>query len=508
MNTFMNGLKNFDNMTYTENGAAALKSTGSAVYDMFAVGASYRNRSDEDIILLFKNALEENESLALKCLFYIRDIRSGQGERRFFRVAYKWLANTYPTIAERNLNQLSEYGRWDDLVYICIDTPLENKAMKIIRDQVNLDLESTTPSLLSKWLPSENASSEDTKRAAHIVRKHLGLTSKQYRKVLSELRGRINVLERLMSAGRWSEIEFDKIPSKAGLVYKNAFARRDIIAAKYEAFAKDKSTKVNAGALYPYEIVAKAVNYFGGYYGRGKNDATDRAMIEKYWESLPDYFKDNEGAKMICVVDTSGSMTGYDAAAPINVAISLGMYCAERLTGPFKNHYISFASRPQLIDTTQGVDFVDRVRRIYETNLCDNTNLEAVFDLLLQIAQQPGTKKEDIPTQVVVMSDMQIDSMTGPSYRHRGASHRWTEETASTEMEKIKAKWAAAGFQCPSITYWNLDARGDANIIDKGPGVSFVSGFSPVIMKQILSGKSGMDLCLETLMSDRYKAIA
>jgi len=498
MNTFMNGLKNFGNMTYTENGAAALKSTGSAVYDMFAVGASYRNRSDEDIILLFKNALEENESLALKCLFYIRDIRGGQGERRFFRVAYKWLANTYPAIAERNLNQFSEYGRWDDLVYICLNTPLEDKAMKIIRDQINLDLESKTPSLLSKWLPSENASSEDTKRAAHIVRKHLGLTSKQYRKVLSELRKRINVLERLMSSNQWDKIEFDQIPSKAGLVYKNAFARRDIIAKKYEAFAKDKSTKVNAGALYPYEIVAKAVNYFGGYYGYGRGDDTDRAMIEKYWESQKDYLK-GSNLSMLCVCDTSGSMRGYNASAPINVAIGLSMYAAERANGPFHNHYISFSSRPQLIDI-KGVDFVDKVQRIYDTNLCSDTNIEKVFDLLLSIAQQPGVKKEDIPGTIVIISDMQINAATG-------YSTEWTENNSQLEMEKIKSKWTVAGFKVPKLIYWNVSARGEANIIDRGPDVSFVSGCSPVLFEQILSGKSGIDIMMDKLNSDRYQVI-
>jgi len=503
MNTFMNSLKEADNYKLTENGGVAYSSTRNPVYDMFALGAAYRSRSDEDVILLFKSALEYDESLALKCLFYIRDCRGGQGERRFFRVAYHWLAQNYPDIARRNLEYLSEYGRWDDLIYICLDTPLEGAMMDMIKKQLILDAQCKTPSLLAKWVPSENASSFATKAAARKIRMALGLTSKEYRKLLSGLRTRINIVEKLMSENRWSDIEFDKIPSKAGLKYKNAFARRDIIAKKYEAFAKDKTTTVNATTLYPYEVIAKAVG--NGWYGLTHLSETDRAMIEKYWENLPDYLNGKE-CSMMCVVDTSGSMTGSAASAPINVAISLGMYCAERINGPFKDHYISFSSRPQLIKI-KGIDFVDKVRRIYETNLCENTDLVKTFDMILDIARQPGVKKEDVPKTLVVISDMEIDSGSGSWDWRRGENHnKWTEKTAATEMEKVRQKFAAAGLECPRLVYWNVDARNDT-ILDSGPNVSFVSGMSPVLFEQVLTGKNGWDLCLDKLLSKRYEVI-
>lgn len=506
MNTFMDALNRATNFTTTENGALSHKTTNSAVYDMFATGGAYRNRSDEDCILLFKNAFEEDEALALKCLFYLRDCRGGQGERRFFRVCFKWLAQNHREAALRNLQNLSEYGRWDDLLYATNGTPLMRNALAVIKKQLVLDVQCKTPSLLAKWLPSENASCEETKRLGNTVRRYLHMSHKEYRKTLSELRKRINVLERLMSANRWDEIEFDKIPSRAGLIYKNAFARRDVIARKYEAFAKSKSTKVNADTLYPYEIVSKAAqSRYGWGYSFSNLSETDRAMLEKYWDNLPDYFDGKRGS-MMCVVDTSGSMTGSEAAAPINVAISLGMYCAERLNGPFKDHYISFSSRPQLIKI-EGVDFVDKVRRIYETNLCDNTNLEAVFDLLRRIALKPGVSKNDIPKTIVVISDMQIDQGTGSwSYRSSDTT-RWTEETAATEMEQIRHQWAVDGLELPRLVYWNVDARGDANILDAGPNVSFVSGFSPVIFKSVLTGKNGYDLMLEVLTAKRYNPV-
>ena len=492
MNTFLNQMTKDSNITRTENGGVTRKSTESKVLDMFAVGGAYRTRSDEDVILLFKNAFEEDRLLAMKCLFYLRDIRGGQGERRFFRVAFRWLCNEYPQVAKANLKNISEYGRWDDLIYVAEGTPVQTAAFNIIKHQLALDIQCKTPSLLAKWMPSQNASNADTKRLGHVLANFLGMTSREYRKTLSILRERINVLERLMSAGRWQDIEFDKIPSKAGLIYRNAFARRDILTKKYEAFAKSKDTKVNADALYPYEVVEKAISQ------RYLNlNSTERAMINKYWSCLPDYLN-GQDCSMMCVVDTSGSMDG----TPIDIAIGLGMYCAERIGGPFKNHYISFSSKPQLI-SIDGIDFVDKVKRIYRTNLCENTDLEAVFDLLLTTAKKPGVKKEDLPKNVIVISDMEIDAGTGNWYSGSG---RWTKEGASTEMERIRRKWAAEGYELPHLTYWNVNARHN-NILDSGPNVTFVSGASPTIFKSILTGKTAWDLMIDVLCSKRYSKV-
>ena len=216
-NTFMENLRENTNYTITENGAVARKSTLSALYDMFAFGGAYRNRTDQEVEELFENAYAEDPLMALKCSFYLRDCRGGQGERRFFRVAYRKLCKIDAVAAYQNLENIPEFGRWDDLWH-CVDgTPLWHQAMAIIANQLALDLECDTPSLLAKWLPSENASSIETKRMAGSIRKSLGLTHKQYRQALSKLRKRINIVERLMSEGKWDEIEFDKIPSKAGI---------------------------------------------------------------------------------------------------------------------------------------------------------------------------------------------------------------------------------------------------------------------------------------------------
>ena len=323
-NKFLNGLTDSANFAYTENGAITHKTTKSDLLDMFALGGAYRNRSDADVILLFKNAYKENPVYALKCLFYLRDVRGGQGERRFFRVAMKWLANSDVEAARRNLKYVAEFGRWDDL-YLFVNTALEKDAFEFMKNQLALDMQCKTPSLLAKWLKSENTSSMESRLLAKKTRQYFGMTAKQYRKTLSILRERINVLERLMSAGKWDEIEFDKIPSKAGLIYKNAFARHDIERMKndstvqsYADFAKDTTKTVNAKALYPYEVVDKAIRLMGycGVWRRGSAevpiDNTDRLMINKYWDNLADYINE-ANFNGIAVVDTSGSMTGGTA---------------------------------------------------------------------------------------------------------------------------------------------------------------------------------------------------
>ena len=503
MNMLLNSMKKNTNFTYTENGAITHKTTESALLDMFAMGGAMRERSVGDVTLMFKKAYQENPKYALKCLFYLRDVRGGQGERRFFRECMKWLAKNDAAAARRNLQYVAEFGRWDDL-YCFVGTSLEKDAFKILKNQFVLDLNCKTPSLLAKWLKSENATSEESRKLGELTCRYFGYHPKQYRKHLSNLRERIRVLERLMSQNRWEEIEFDKIPSKAGLKYKNAFARRDIIKAKYEKFAKDENTKVNAGTLYPYEVVEKAINLMGShaYWGySNKNvalDNTDRLMINKYWDNLTDYFN---GSKLnaLCMVDTSGSMSG----TPINVATSLGLYCAEKAGGPFANHYISFSSRPKLIEC-EGVDFCDKVDRIVRTNLCENTNIEAAFDMLLTTVLRHNLSQKDIPDTIIVISDMEFDSAT---WQFRGGRYGSTLGPAETLMEGIARKWESRGYEMPHLVYWNVNARQN-NIPMLGKGrISFVSGFSPSIFQSIVTGKTGMDLMIETLERPRYSVI-
>ena len=516
MNAFLNGMKEETNFTYTENGALTHKTTNSNLLDMFAMGAAMRNRSEEDCILMFQKAYKENPAYALKCLFYIADARGGQGERRFFRVCYKWLAKNDVEAARRNMKLIPEYRRWDDL-YCLVDTALETEMFAFLKEQLALDIQSKTPSLLAKWLKSENTTSADSRALASRTRKAFGMTAKQYRKTLSMLRTKINIVEKLMSENRWDEIEFDKIPSRAGLIYKNAFARHDIERMKanptiqsYEAFVKDETTTVNAKTLYPYECVDKAFKAMRSGWGYGGGvalDNVDRLAVNKYWANLEDYFKDSVFNGM-AIVDTSGSMTGSTASAPINVAISLGLYCAEKAQGPFANHFITFSSNPTFVEV-EGVDFCDKVVRMSHANWGGSTNIEAAFDMMLNVAVRNNCSQDEIPQNLIIISDMEFDACatSGPRSEERWFYGSARIEDKKTLMETIEKRWAAKGYKMPNLVFWNVDARQNNIPMKVKDGISFVSGMSPSIFQQIMSGKTAADLMYEVLDSERYKAV-
>lgn len=421
-----------------------------------------------------------------------------QGERRFFRVCMNWLAKTHPEAAKRNMPFIAEFGRWDDM-YCLMDTTLEKDMFALLKKQFVLDLSCETPSLLAKWLPSCNASSRQTIAKGNRTRMAFGLTQKEYRKALSVLRKRINVLERLMSAGKWDEIEFDKIPSKAGLIYKNAFARRDIIKKKYEAFAKDTNTKVNAAVLNPVDIAHQIFNSY-------RPSETERLMWDKYWANLKDYYNGRE-ENGIAIVDVSGSMSGV----PMEAAVSMGAYIAERGKGPFQNHFITFSGHPKLVEFN-GIDIYDKFCRARQADWAMNTNIEAVFNLLLTTALSEGVKKSEMPETLYIFSDMEFDRCitTGPASRDRYGSYTSprisSESHMETLLEGIARKWAANGFELPRVVFWNLDARHE-NIPAMGGRFSYVSGFSMSMVEQILGGEDGYSLMMKVLNNSRYEII-
>lgn len=494
-NTLLKAMKEQANVCITENGGNSYSSTLDGLMDLFALGGAYRSRSNEDCILLFENAFKEDAIFALKCLFYLRDVRGGQGERRFFRVVTKWMADNHTKEMRRNLIYVPEFGRWDDL-YIFEGTKLEKDAFDILRHQFVLDMESKTPSLLGKWLKSENTSSRESCRLGKKTREAFGMSSRQYRKSLSLLRERIKVVEKLMSANRWEEIEFDKIPSKAGLIYKNAFARKDVLKERYETFARSEDTKVNAATLYPCEVVADARKFL--YENKDLQD-TERLMINKYWDNLTDYFN-NATFNGVAVVDTSGSMTWCNEGKvqPIDVAVALGLYCAEKcgVDSPFYNYYISFASTANLVKT-EGVDFVDKVCRIVRANLCDNTNIKSVFDLLTRTCKNPSVKEKDVPENVIIISDMEFDS-----------AQDWGKKQSVSDIEYLMDVFEReTGYKAPKLVFWNVNARNNRIPMRDNGRVTFVSGYSPVLFESIMTGKTGIDLVFDKLNSERYKCI-
>ena len=479
MNELLKGMKSATNKTYTQNGAITYKSTLSKVYDLFAQGGAMRGSAEDECIRMFAQAYAEDPTMALKCLFYLRDIRGGQGERRFFRLCIQWLAMYHKAEMEHLIALIAEYGRYDDL-FVLFGSPLEDEMMGYIKYVIDKNEDH----LVYKWMPSINTSSKSTQERGRKFAQAFGMTESQ---------------------NKWDQIAFDKLPSRAGILYSKAFARREETKERYAAFMSSDKTKVNAGTLYPYDVVKKAREVMEGDYWHYADVAlndTNRLAANKYWDNLTDYFN---GATLnaLCVCDTSGSMTGgYGTKiAPIDVAIALSLYTAERAKGPFHNHFISFSSRPALIETT-GVDFCEKVDNIYRQNLCENTNIEATFDLILNTAIRKGLEQEDLPETLIIVSDMQFDSARG--------YYSWgREDDTSTLMENIERKWKMKGYDMPKLIFWNVNAAtGAGNIPMKDKdGVTFVSGASPSIFTQVLTGKTGQDLMREVLLSERYNAI-
>ena len=356
-------------------------------------------------------------------------------------------------------------------------------------------------SLLAKWMCSENASSAQTKKNAKILREGLGLSSREYRKMLSEMRNYLDVVEVKMSAKNWSEIRYEAVPSRANLIYNGAFLRNDEERRReYLGKLEKGETKINASTLYPHDIVHK---YSGGYHLLGNKDAT----IEALWKALPDTVQGC--GNTIVVADGSGSMTcnigGNTRVTALEVANALAIYFAEHSSGEFKDKYITFSERPQLVDFSNANSLYDKLRIAITHNECANTNIEKVFDLILTTAIKHNMSQKDMPKNVLIISDMEFDSCATS-----GDSNRWSRNKPNQRLFDVIAKrYTDAGYQLPRLVFWNVNSRTGTIPVKKNDlGVALVSGFSVNIVKMVMSGKTDPYECLlETLNSERYAPI-
>lgn len=494
---FVDALSITTNVAHTENGAVAFDTTKSAMLDLFAQGGALRNRDDDEILHLFSKAYAENALLATRAMFYFRDARGGQGERDTFRKQLKWLINVNPDAVRKNIKLIPYFGRWDDL-YVLFDTELETDAIALIFTQITEDVASEHPSLLAKWLKSENASSKETKRLATKTRKGLKLRSKAYRLMLSTLRKKINIVERLVSANQWDSIEYSAVPSQANLLYGKAFFAHD--AERRKKFLDSLKTgekKINASVLFPYEIVRKA-------FTMGRNTPQhERQLMDALWDALPNYIGDKQ-ENALAVVDVSGSMAGL----PLEVAISVGMYLAERNTcEAYHNKFITFSSTPQLLKI-QGADLVEKIANMNSSAWEMNTDIQAVFRLILTVAKQNKLAQSELPQKLYIISDMEFDAATSNarySYEHQGRG--MVDEKL---FQTISKEFGECGYTMPNLVFWNVDAQNQQFPMSMDErGFQMVSGCSPSIFKHTIGGEflSAYDLMLDVINSERYQLV-
>ena len=458
----LHAIEDAANKTYTENGAVTLETTGDCCLDLFATVGALRHVSEEEICLRFQRAWAEDRDLAMKILFFARDVRGGLGERRAFRVITRWLADYAHTSVAKNISNIPEYGRYDDLLSL-LATSCEADALRFIAVQWEKDmkaLESGEPvSLLGKWLPSVNATNADTIAKGKKVAKYLKLRPVEYRKALTALRKRIHILENNL---RIKEYNFDyaKLPSKAMYKYRAAFLRND--EARYQEIKYLK--------LRPSEY---------------------RKALDVTWKALPDY---TCGENALVVVDGSGSMYGYGNPMPAAVALSLGIYFAERNRGQFQNHFITFSEHPRLVKI-KGNDIVDKVMYCESYNECANTNIEAVFRLILTAAKIHQVPQEEMPSRIYIVSDMEFDYCA--------------ENASLTNFQNMEQMYRKAGYKLPEVVFWNVDSRNTQQPVTKNQqGVALVSGCTPRLFEMLAGGNLSPYACMMDILNrDRYKDI-
>lgn len=504
MNAIKNSLDNEYNISITENGAVGFRTTGKALLDLNFAVASMRNASEREIISKYEAAYRENKLLALKWLFFVRDIRGGLGERRLFRVIAEHLAQTHPEVIIPVIELISEYGRYDDL-WCLLDTPAAENIYRMIDIQLKTDwlnmIAKKPTSLLAKWMPSINASSAKTKAHARKMCKALHMTKGDYRKALSSLRRHLNIVETKMSQREWSAIEYEKVPSRANLIYNNAFLRNDADRRKkYLAALEKGEVNINAGTLFPHDIVHK---YCNNCYSVKETNAT----LEQLWKALPDTVQGCNNT--IVVADGSGSMDSSvdprSGLTALEVANALAIYFAERSSGQFKDKYITFSNHPQYVAFPKRSNLRDKILEAREHCEVANTNIEAVFDLILHTAIANSMRQEDLPQNILIISDMEFDSCVTANGGGRYTAVRPTKKL----FEVFAERYAAAGYKLPRLVFWNVCSRtGTIPIKENALGVALVSGFSPNVAKMVMSGKLDPYECLlETLNSERYAPV-
>lgn len=514
---FMDALKfnqadTYDNISITENGAVGFKTTNSKILDFNYMITSMRNMDEKEIVKRFREAYNENPMLMMRFLFYVGDIKEGLGERRTFNICMKDLAKHGQQRMVNSLIQLftTDMRRFDD-IYNLIEIPGCKKAVgNFIKHQFYADLknmkEGKPISLLAKWLKSPNTSSKESRHFAGMTREMLGINTREYQKKLAQMRKYIDVVERKMSSNNWQAIDYETVPSKANLNYNNAFLRHDEERRRaYLEGLKKGEAKINAKVLMPHEIVHKYVDSKGW----GRYLSAYDETLEQLWKNLPDLV--NGDSTTLVVADGSGSMTstiGGTKISALEVANALAIYFAERARGAFKNTYITFSNTPQLVHFKSAWSLRDKLAEALKHNEVASTNIEAVFDLLLNTAIKYNMKQEDIPANILILSDGEFNSMCCAGTRGTGWSRSYVPVDANL-FKHIEKKWNDAGYKMSKLIFWNLCSRtGTIPMKENENGVILVSGFSVNTLKMVMNNETDPYIALvKTVMTPRYDVV-
>jgi hypothetical protein len=461
---FIDALQSED--TYTENGMVTNSSTLNECANLFFTIGAMRNQDKERLISAFSKAFNENPLAALKILFWVRDVRGGAGERQIFRDIITYLVENHPDVVQKNIQAIPHFGRWDDLS-VLFGTKLEAEATRMFVSGLIVE-----NGLCAKWIPRKG-------EIFNAIRKSLNVTPKDLRKLLV---GISNTVEQKMCANQWTNIEYEKTPSLAMSRYTKAFAKHDTTGfSEYLEKLKKGETKVNASAVYPYDIL-QSLKY-GGW-----------ELANEQWKALPN-FMEGTTERILPVVDVSGSMNSVVSGniTCMDVAVSLGLYISERNEGVFKDSFITFSEIPQL-EKVSGT-LKERYNQMMTSDWGMSTNLEKVFELILNQAIKHSVSPEDMPSKILIMSDMEFN---------RSSHH------SESAIQMIRRMYDESGYSLPQIIFWNIQSRNkNFPVRCDESGTALISGLSPSIVKSVLGGKemTPVSIMNETINSERYSII-
>lgn len=451
----LDGMKK-NNTIINTKGSEYYMTTYDSNLDVFTMLSRYN--SDEEIIRLFNNALYENKELALANLLYILDIRGGKGERRIFKTIFRDLCINHTSSALRVLPFISELGRYD-YVLVGVDTPIEKEVISLIKKQLEIDMEAEYPSLLAKWLPSHRTHNVNNILAKKIM-KGLNMTEKEYRQMLSQLRNKLNIVEKNLTEKRYENIDFSKVPTKAMLKYTNAYMKRmSDEYSKYKDSVKKGDAKINTEGLFAYEIVKKLL----------WGEKNDDELYDLMWNNQKDVLKGCD-TNVLVMADTSGSMTCY-GGIPYATSIGLALYTAQRNTGIFKNHFITFSDKPYLCEI-KGKTIKDKIANI--PSIVANTDIDKAFELILKTSQENKLKQVELPSHLLIISDMEFD--------------RGVYSKKGTNFDGWRKAFESAGYKLPTIIFWNVAGNVQGIPVTRFDNdVAMISGFSTNILENLLT---------------------
>lgn len=458
-------------ITQTKNGALSNATTFSKCLNFFFHAPMM---SKEDAVKAWEKAYSESPLIATKLCLWLRDPRNGAGKRDSARAIFSHMeANdfSYVNIWEH----IPTYGRYDDLLSLQDSVNFDSILSMWARDIQNGN------KLAAKWMPRERSSQ---KAMAKRIAKSLGFSLKEYRKWLAN---NTAVVETQMCSKQWSDIIYSHVPSQCHNKNKNAFQRNDN--SRYSEFIEkvnEGKDTVNTGTLWPHQIIGDIIATNFDPWGDDTIE-TESPSTKMLWDNQNNWV---DNCPTIVVCDTSASMFSTFSKkndSPGVIAIALALYTAERLNGPYKDKFMTFSSSAKWVETDSKTSIAQRVKSI--PSIVENTNIQSVFDLILNTAKLHSVRGHQMPSRVVIISDMQFDVGANPN---------------TTNFKEIKAKYAQYGYTMPSLVFWNVSGEGkDFPVTIHDSGTALVSGYSPSIMKAIVNN----DLTPMAVMMEAIKYI-